>query len=228
MFLLVAGMAGVSSPALAGKTNSLPPEVQRLIGDLGHSKSAVRTSAQQKLLALSSNSSDVVVNECIKAYAASPDPEITIRLREILYDIFLHGGLRKAPGFLGLYPGVAQTADAKGNQVSAVQVTRLLPSSPADQGGLKDGDLILVIDDLDISQNPSTPVFVQHVRGRNAGEMAKLSIKRGDAFMELNIKLGELPADLQADPETVEANLKQEFEEWLKERLDEDRLKARP
>ena len=124
--------------------------------------------------------------------------------------------------------GEAQTTGPKGEPLSAIKAVRVEPTSPADKSGIQDGDLILAIDNLDINKNPSAQEFFQHVRGRNAGETAKLSIKRDDQFINLEVKLGDVPPNQSLDPEQVEANRKRQFEEWLTERLEEERRKPSP
>jgi C-terminal processing protease CtpA/Prc len=227
--LLSAGLAGLSSLALAAETNTVPrQEVQRLIGEMGHAKSARRDSAQQKLTALSADAPQVILDEGINVYASSSDPEVRTRLREVLSDITLHHGLLPSPGYLGIHMLSAQTTGPKGEPRSAIQAMKVDPASPAEKGGIRDGDLILVMDDLDTSKIPSTQEFFWYVRNQKAGETAKLTLKRNNQFTDVEVKLGEVPPEYAGGQETVEANRKKQFDEWLKKRLEEERQKARP
>jgi predicted metalloprotease with PDZ domain len=207
-----------------------PPEVRRLIGDLSAAKFAVRKAAQQQLLALSADAPQLVADESVKAYAASAaDPEVRMRLREILTVVVTERLLPKSPGYLGVNIDMAQTTGPKGEAVAAVLVTGVVGLSPADQGGLKQGDLLLAVDDFDIGKHPNLEAFIQHVRGRKPGEAMKVTLRRGAEFLNLEVKVGELPpAEYAGDPEKVKADRQALFEQWLRERVEKERAPQRP
>jgi serine protease Do len=76
--------------------------------------------------------------------------------------------------------------------------TQVMEGSPADDAGLKAGDIIVRLDDTDIDFSSELP----HIVGRaRVGNKAKLRVVRGGEEMTLNVTIGELPdrEDGQAD-----------------------------
>lgn len=202
--------------------------VQRCINDLGAGKSSVRKAAQQKLLAWSADNPQLVVDEGVKAYVANlADPEISSRLREILAEVVLLYFLPKMPGFLGASVAMGQATDPQGELQTAVLLQSIIALSPADQGGLRQGDLILVIDDLDIGKTPDLATYIRYVRSRRPGTTVKLTIRRGELILKLEIKLGEIPQEYLGDPETRKLELQEQFEQWLRERVEKEQPQAR-
>ena len=77
------------------------------------------------------------------------------------------------------------------------------PGSPADQGGLKAGDVILKFNGVRVKNSPELPPLVA---ATDIGQVAKVEILRGGATQILNIKVGKLKEERQvtAAPEAVE------------------------
>jgi S1-C subfamily serine protease len=83
-----------------------------------------------------------------------------------------------------LRPGVA----ADGSQRPAVE-----PNGPADQGGLKDGDIIVSVDGQAIDEeHPLDATLSQHAPGR----AITVEVQRGNEKLTLQVTLGTRPADL--------------------------------
>lgn len=77
------------------------------------------------------------------------------------------------------------------------------PGSPADQGGLKAGDVILKFNGVRVKNSPELPPLVA---ATDIGQIAKVEILRGGATQVLNIKVGKLKEERQvaSAPEAVE------------------------
>lgn len=71
-------------------------------------------------------------------------------------------------------------------------ISRVLPDTPAEAGGLREGDVIISFNGQPIERSGELPHYVGRAR---AGSMADLELVRDGETMELRLKVGEL-ADL--------------------------------
>lgn len=88
----------------------------------------------------------------------------------------------------GGYLGVATDLNEKG----ALQVLEVIPGSPSEKAGLKNGDIILALDGEAIN---SLPQFTHAVRLRPAGEEIQLRLRHLNAERDVKIKLGTRPKE---------------------------------
>jgi carboxyl-terminal processing protease len=84
---------------------------------------------------------------------------------------------------MGSYPGVGIEVAAEDG---AVKILRPIEGSPAEQAGIKSGDLIAKIDDVDVGGD--LPGAIARMRGK-AGSMVKLTIRRPGTAELLNFSL---------------------------------------
>lgn len=73
-----------------------------------------------------------------------------------------------------------------------VVVTAVRPASPADDAGLQVGDVVLKVDGRDVKV---TGDVTARVASKRPGDPLKLRVKRGEAEMEIEAKLGRRPAE---------------------------------
>jgi serine protease Do len=85
-------------------------------------------------------------------------------------------------GWLGV--GIAQ--DEKGR----IEVTEVDPESPAELAKVREGDILLQIDDRPVT---STEVLASEVRRRRPGQDVTLKIERDGKETNVKVKLGEVP-----------------------------------
>ncbi len=71
-------------------------------------------------------------------------------------------------------------------------VTRVLPDSPAEAGGIQQGDIILSFDQQTIKRSSDLPPLVGRVK---AGDTANVEVLRDGQKKQLTIKIGELSDD---------------------------------
>ena len=74
-------------------------------------------------------------------------------------------------------------------------ISQVYPGTPAEEGGLKEGDVITQFNGQSIERSSELPHFVGRVR---AGSVAKLTLMRDGKRRTLDVKVGEL-ADLRDD-----------------------------
>jgi TolA-binding protein len=70
-----------------------------------------------------------------------------------------------------------------------IEVSRVFPDSPADQAGLRDGDVIASIDGSSVD---SVEAFIEKVGERAPGEEVKLVVERGDESRDIAVRLGDI------------------------------------
>jgi serine protease Do len=105
-----------------------------------------------------------------------------------------HG--RVARGWLGvgpqkLTPDVAEKLNLQGK--SGFFVSDVLRDSPAEEAGLRGGDLIVEFNGQKVTDNAELPLLVADAP---IGAEVKVKIIRGGEPMELTVKIGERPEAL--------------------------------
>jgi serine protease Do len=89
----------------------------------------------------------------------------------------------------GHFPGHEPYIGVRGEQgATDAKIASVVPDSPAAKAGLLAGDVVLKIDDLDLTDFSSLSAAV---RERQPGDRVKLVVKRGEETKELRIKLGK-------------------------------------
>ena len=92
--------------------------------------------------------------------------------------------------------------EKKAASVAGVPVRAVWPESPADEAGLRAGDVLVRFDDKDLK---SLAVAESTLRGKSPGDDLQVVAKRGDEELSFDVELAELPetifsaADLQGD-----------------------------
>ena len=94
--------------------------------------------------------------------------------------------------------GVSLEEDSRG----AVRITGVEKDSPAEQAGLREGDIIRKIDGQDVRNGD---FLAMAIRNRRAGEEVNLEIERRGRTKEVKVKLGAYP----------EEEARREIERWL-------------
>jgi Trypsin-like serine proteases, typically periplasmic, contain C-terminal PDZ domain len=77
---------------------------------------------------------------------------------------------------------------------SSVQIAQIVSGSAAEKAGLKTGDLILKVDDTEITSNSALASIIS---GYNAGDTATLTIQRDGKEQTVSVTFGEYTPDAQ-------------------------------
>lgn len=78
-------------------------------------------------------------------------------------------------------------------QQSGARIAEVLPGSPAAEAGLRPGDVIIRIDETEIS---ASQTLIRDIGARDAGSKVSVTILRGEKEQTLTVTLGQRPADL--------------------------------
>lgn len=171
----------------------LPPEFLRA---LGSEDFKVRQQGQAELLTWARLRGDGALDELLKEYHGSGDPEVRERCLAVLKDLVTDRYLSEGPGFLGIEWAFQQTPVAgEKDLMQAVLVTRVKPGTPANTAGLLAGDLILRLDGKEWPADPTPDEFSNQITSRKAGTKAKLEILRDGTLIEVDVTLTRRPTN---------------------------------
>ena len=165
-----------------------------------------------------------------KAWQTNQEPEVKTRCYTLMKEVFIQQRLGKGRGFVGVRMADAVLPGKPGAKARAgVQISMVLPKTPAQKSGLAVNDVIVAIDKLDFNDNPNgrgvnSPVFAfsNYVLSKQADDVVTLHIVRNGKQIEKKVTLMKRPASadgilLNQYQEQDLQKAEQLFESWLKE-----------
>ncbi len=159
-------------------------------------------------------------------WKTSDDPEAQARCYSLMLEALRLRRLGKGKGFLGIQmSGVmlpAKPKDQDGRQ--AVSVNMVLPDTPAQKVGLRGGDMILRVDDLDLSSADEGPrsvmmaveKFSAYIKSKQPEQRVFIHFLRGDKVLTKEVVLMRLDPANDLNLELTEAEFEAYFDAWLK------------
>lgn len=214
-FLLVALVALVGPRADGSSTE----ELQRSIHELGAKTFRERESAQRRLLEAGEQDYQAVLSQCLRAYSIAKDPEVRVRVREIMAALVDKFIFNRPRGFLGvaLHPAAAIVDGEK--RAGAISVQNVIADSAAQRAGVQIGDQILHVDNLGLPPDAPVGTFITYIQSKRPGDKVTLTIKKDAGVQAVDVQLGDMPEDVRA--RTYNQQRKEEFfENWLRTQLD--------
>lgn len=194
-----------------------PDKIQALISQLGSSRFAERESAQCQLRELGNIKPDMVISNLVNVLVTIDDPEIVVRIKEILREVIITRFYRKK-GFLGISLSQDDALLRVGEKVTLpINVMQVLPKTAAFTNGVLIGDKIIQVDEHVCTAIFGVEEFVKYVSGKGAGANIALTVWRAGKIETMEITLGERPS-LPGEP-SVESDKERFFQEWLKKQL---------
>lgn len=193
-----------------------------LIENLGSDEFVARESAQAKLLGWSLEHTETAIPELLKLYRDDDDPEVRKRAMAILKALGDADYLSDGQGYLGiLMQEEPLEAGQEGKMSFGIRILDVMRGSPADQAGLKMGDLIIALDGKGWEEMGAVTVFGETVAAKKPLVEVILMIKKGQGEPDpVTVKLGKRPTpDLRVagDLGQLEQQAKERhFKEWLK------------
>ena len=169
--VLVAGMALWVIPAAAFCQDEA---VRGWVGALASEDFKERVQAQDKIEEWANSNPAKSKGFLLREYEVAKEPEVRLRLRESLKTVVIDDyQAQHAPGYLGI-----TMEDVNGGLPGpkpGILVKMVQPGSPADQGGLKNNDVILAIDDKPINVAADVSATLQ---GTTPGQTRKIRVLR--------------------------------------------------
>ncbi len=176
-----------------------------------------------------------------KAWRANEDPEVQSRCYNLMRQMVTQRKFGKGKGFLGIrMTGVILPAKPGGPAgLQAVRVENILDDTPAQKVGLRMGDLIVRVDELDLQQAKpanlgaeekpwepgrrlglemhSVSRFSDYIKSKQPGEKVVLHCLRGNQRLEIEACLMKLAPANDPKHEQIEAASEMFFRQWLEE-----------
>ena len=180
-----------------------------------------------------------------KAWKGNDDPEVQTRCYNLMREMVVQKEFGKGKGFLGIrMTGVILPAKPGGPAgLQAVRVENILDDTPAQKVGLRMGDLIVRVDELDLQrakpanlgaeEKPgrlrlgmgmgrgfemhAVSVFSEHIKSKQPGEKVVLHCLRGNQHLEIEVRLMKLAPANDPTHEQIEAASEMFFRQWLEE-----------
>lgn len=129
---------------------------------------------------------------------AVSEPEVRIRLREVLKEVVVAEHQKDGPGYVGIGMADVEVAVPGADDPKVgVSITRIQENTPASRAGLQVGDVVLAVDRVrwtgDVAASFS---FQQEIMKRRPGEKVDLEILRAGALMKVPVTLAARPMGL--------------------------------
>jgi membrane-associated protease RseP (regulator of RpoE activity) len=216
----------LSCSTLIGFLHGQDKPSESLFERLGSEEFVVREGAQAELSAWASKNPQLATPIFLRLFQEDDDPEVRKRALKILKELGNIDYLSEGQGYLGILMQEEPLNAAQGGEVRfGIRVLNVGNGSPAEQAGLKMGDLILSLDGIIWKEGDASTKFRNAVAAMKPLADVTLMVQRGQADpISINVKLGKRPTpDLQAggDLGLLEQEAKeQHFQQWLKKQQD--------
>ncbi|MEA3500690.1 MAG: Do family serine endopeptidase [Candidatus Marinimicrobia bacterium] len=113
--------------------------------------------------------------------------------KRVMNDIIDNGRVIRAWIGVSIQPVTQDIANSVGlKKITGSLVSEVLEDSPAEKAGLKTGDIILKVNNKEIT---NTSKLQLNISSRKPGDIIKLSVFRNDKIKLISIKLEEMPAE---------------------------------
>ena len=143
-----------------------------------------------------------------KAYGKQSDPEVRMRLKDALKTVF--ADIR--PGYLGVQFFLEPFQTKAEEEIYVVRVARVVPESPASQGGIERGDLISEIAGWKPGEDETAEDVRAAVQRLSVGEKVIVKLYRKGKPMALRLRIFENPNSGPVEEAQREADFKAWFE----------------
>lgn len=189
----------------------------------------VRNKAYAELQKWVSKNGETAPEQLYQVWKGSSDPEVKSRCYVLMKESVVLRKFGKGMGFVGIMMDPVIVQGEKDPEKLGIKIVQVVSGTPAERDGLKVGDIILGIDDLDfnarIRKNPQTDVrglFQEYVRDKQPGDEVEMKLMRGDKKVEKKLTLMKRPssADETMLRQAQGGKAQQEqnyFEKWLQE-----------
>lgn len=187
-----------SDPASSAKQETSQARFARIVDKqvprLQSRRYHIREQATRALQDLPPQASGLI----LQAYRHSVLPEVRKRLASALDSQDIAYLLSRRPGsrlgYFGMSFGSVSIPQTDGPRLM-VTVGEVLPESPAARSGLEPGDIILEMDELEVTSLASTEVFAEKISSLAPGTTISLTVERNGLRKDLTITVGNRLTD---------------------------------
>jgi len=176
-----------------------------------------------------------------KVWRESEDPEVKTRCYVLMKQAVLIRQFGKGKGFVGimmdpivrgpmLQGGQPQGGLLKGDVQMGINIAQVLPNTPGQKAGLKAGDVIVGVDELDFNKLPEAQkkmdvrsLFQAYVGSKKPDDVITLHLLRAGKKVDSEVTLMKRPASADINPfggssvsERERAEREAHFEKWLR------------
>ena len=174
--------AAPTSPPGGAEGKGLP---EAALGRLGHDDYQERLQAQEALREWGMQNFEPRSELLYEAYRQSKDPEVRLRMREVLRDLVIRQQPWDGEGYLGIRMNPGQLKDAHGELRSVVVVAEVREGTAAEEAGLLAGDRILAIDRQTFKGDDARLPFGDYIKGKKPGDKVELTVRREDQDLQI-------------------------------------------
>ena len=224
---------GLSLPAGAQERDGAGPLEDRLpkmppaiVAALGDEKYKTRRTAQTSLLEWGKKDLGGSVESLYRFYRKVENPEVRLRSREVLKALVILQQPLPGQGYLGIQMDTARWKNEQGVMQPAVLITDVRKGTAAAIATLREGDLIVGVDNVVFNDLAPTRMFADYIKSKKPADEIKIKVRRGMEHLELTASLRRRPAALDEInqwgllpvlPDESEMD-EDYFQDWLRER----------
>lgn len=200
------------------------PPPGKLIEGLASEEFARREAAQAELLTWAMKTPKTSASELLKLSQSDKDPEIRKRSEAILKALAEADYLSDGQGYIGILMQEEILEMGADDPPMGIRVLDVMPGTPAQKAELRAGDVITALNGKGWKGIGAVTEFGDAIAAKKPLVEVELTVKRGDALVDINLKLGKRPVpDLRAagggDMQKLEERAKDlHFKQWLRQR----------
>ena len=172
------------------------PRFEELCRRLADERFPVRESAQEELHKMlhqtPADRPNPVEAACYDVWVRTSDPEVRLRLQEILTDFAIN--LWGPEPSLGVSVVIEKAFNEEGKMVSRLRVQTVSSGSGAEEAGVKTGDFIVGMDDVRLEDEAGAKAkLASMLDDRKPGDRVTLKLSRKGEVMSVRVALGHSP-----------------------------------
>lgn len=179
-----------------------------------------------------------------RAWSASEEPEAKTRCFQLMKEMVIQRKYGRGKGFVGIRMEECEVPGKPGEPARpGIRVSLVLPDTPAAKSGLKVGDVVLGVDDLDFGKGAkkieepqiggarmqgarigrvigmgTVIKFSDYIQSKQPDDVITLHLVRAGKLSDMKIKLMKRPASANIDPfgRSMQDDSKQQGEKFFK------------